>query len=459
MTRITAELLRKRAEHNNMEIFSLEEVSLHQQDIEKIELIEQLCKNLRILYLQNNLIGRIENVGKLKELRYLNLALNNVLRIENLEGCEFLEKLDLTVNFVADVLSVESLACNRHLRELFLTGNPCTKFEGYRDYVIASLPSLQSLDGLHIEKSARIQATQNLPKLRRQMQELVAAYEAEQEAGRRKKEEEKAAKEKRQQEKRPGFDGNWYTDPNAHLATPTASADPATTASKSAVPKGIEEDADESDKEDWNELTEHNPETRTQVHKKLAEKRAKAENRDPAPPKRERVYFLNGRPLNMNEGQWDYTLTGYEASDPNVVLDLACYKYLDTSLIDVDVQPAYIRVTMKEKVLQLTLPEDVSPDSSNAKRSEITGRLLVTMPKARPIVTKSRGTGKKASATASAQPERELLEVRDVAPPVQLSGIVGATDTKPPPVGITRATEPRKNDEHFVDDADVPPLE
>ena len=32
-------------------------------------------------------------------------------------ACEFLEKLDLTVNFVGDLLSVESLKHNYHLRE------------------------------------------------------------------------------------------------------------------------------------------------------------------------------------------------------------------------------------------------------------------------------------------------------------------------------------------------------
>lgn len=52
-------MIRKRAEHNDSEICSLEEVSLHQQDIERIEHIDRWCRNLKILYLQNNLIPRI----------------------------------------------------------------------------------------------------------------------------------------------------------------------------------------------------------------------------------------------------------------------------------------------------------------------------------------------------------------------------------------------------------------
>ena len=35
-----------------------------------------------------------------------------------LTGCESLQKLDLTVNFVGDLLSVEQLRENCHLREL-----------------------------------------------------------------------------------------------------------------------------------------------------------------------------------------------------------------------------------------------------------------------------------------------------------------------------------------------------
>ena len=54
---------------------------------------------------------------------------------------------------------------------------------------------------------------------------------------------------------------------------------------------------------------------------------------------------------------------------------------MDTSLLDVDVQPKYVRVTLKGKVLQLVLPEDVASDSSTAKRSQTTGHLVITMPK------------------------------------------------------------------------------
>jgi hypothetical protein len=62
----------------------------------------------------------LENVSRFKNLQYLNLALNNIEKIENLENCEFLSKLDLTVNFIGDLESVENLADNYHLKELFV---------------------------------------------------------------------------------------------------------------------------------------------------------------------------------------------------------------------------------------------------------------------------------------------------------------------------------------------------
>eukprot|EP00041_Stephanoeca_diplocostata_P015163 m.287578 g.287578 ORF g.287578 m.287578 type:complete len:113 (-) comp19949_c0_seq6:144-482(-) len=96
-SRITLELLRKRAEHNECQISTLEEISLHQQDLCRIELLDTACRDLKILYLQNNVIPKIENVTKLRKLEYINLALNNVTKVEGLDGCESLQKVDLTV--------------------------------------------------------------------------------------------------------------------------------------------------------------------------------------------------------------------------------------------------------------------------------------------------------------------------------------------------------------------------
>ena len=56
---------------------------------------------------------------------------------------------------------------------------------------------------------------------------------------------------------------------------------------------------------------------------------------------------------------------------------------MDTSLMDVDVQPRVARALIKGRMLCVTLPEEVRPDASTAQRSKVTGSLVVHMPKAR----------------------------------------------------------------------------
>ena len=130
MAEITESLLRKRAEHNDGVLSTLEEITLHQQNIEKIENLDVYCRHLKILYLQNNIIDKLENLGKLKELEYLNVAVNCISKIEGLENCESLNKLDLTMNFIdlEDFKeSVENLAKCPNIKELYLVGNPAAK--------------------------------------------------------------------------------------------------------------------------------------------------------------------------------------------------------------------------------------------------------------------------------------------------------------------------------------------
>jgi len=59
MARITLEVLRRRAEHNDGSLLTLEEVALHQQGIERLEILQEACPMLKILLLQDNLIPRI----------------------------------------------------------------------------------------------------------------------------------------------------------------------------------------------------------------------------------------------------------------------------------------------------------------------------------------------------------------------------------------------------------------
>ena len=157
---------------------TLEEVSLHQEELENInEVLGTTCRKLKILYLQNNLIPKMENLSHLKELEYLNLALNNIKKIEGLQNCEFLHKLDLTINFIDfDTLeeSIDHLVSRKSLRELYMMGNPCqANWEGFNFYVIGKLPHLRTLDGSETSKSMQILAAQRLPSLEVELRALA----------------------------------------------------------------------------------------------------------------------------------------------------------------------------------------------------------------------------------------------------------------------------------------------
>lgn len=50
-------------------------------------------------------------------------------------------------------------------------------------------------------------------------------------------------------------------------------------------------------------------------------------------------------------------------------------------MITVDVQPNYVRATIKGKIFQMALSSEVRCTDATSKRSMVTGHLLITMPK------------------------------------------------------------------------------
>ncbi|XP_048384660.1 dynein axonemal assembly factor 11 isoform X2 [Stegostoma tigrinum] len=462
---VTENLIRQRAEHNNGEIFSLEEISLHQQEIERIEYIDKWCRDLRIVYLQNNLIPKIENVGRLKKLEYLNLALNNIECIENLEGCEFLQKLDLTVNFVGELTSVESLKHNVHLQELYLVGNPCCDFAGYRKFVIATLPQLKWLDGKEIIRSEQIQALQDYPIVRQRVVEQQEVYIL------------KRTKKKETVQKNLEDKENNKPDPGQK----TENKKNNTTEEGNKGKKNTEDEA-EMNKKFWEERTEYTPESRLEVHRHI-EKMRKLKDKDgnQGKPKPQRILITSeGRVLNVNEPKIDFKLTDDEENN-QLILDLAVYRHMDTSLLDIDVQPTYVCVMVKGKVFQLVLPEEVKPDSSSAKRSQTTGHLLVTMPKVQAcrfdgilslvqavVKPKPQSTSSTQSSTCPKSHTHitrtaEHSEKLEVDPSkhqcVDLTNIV--TERKliaQGPIKFHQPKLPERNSDDFQDNPEVPPL-
>lgn len=313
------------------------QISLHQLEIEKIEAIGD-CKKLKILYLQNNIIGKIENLSKLKDLEYLNMALNNVTRIEGLRQCEFLKKLDLTVNFVdLDVFeeSIEELKFNTRLKELYMLGNPALDWAGANDFIIASLPSLETLDGRKITKSTRLAASQRMNALRSELRRKAVVV----------------AKEKRLKRE-----------------------------------SKVHDDVDGGG--------EYTPESRLDMYREVAEEKQEKEDREKEMRPKERDYEQehqkavsterayaeeNGKNIRQcNHGGYEFTI---DEDDDNIYFEVAVPKNLSTALIDANTYPTYVSVVIKQKVLRISFPAEVRSDSAKAERSLATGRLKITAPK------------------------------------------------------------------------------
>ncbi|CAI2734232.1 unnamed protein product [Schistosoma spindalis] len=436
MVFITEDLIRKRAEHNDGEIYSLEEVALHQQNLERIELIENWCKSLRILYLQNNLIPKIgianylmifvsENLSKLKKLEYLNLALNNIEKVENLEGCESLKKLDLTINFIGDLFSIESLGNVHFLEELYLTGNPCTEYPGYREFVIATLPQLKLLDGVEITKSERIIALQNLERIRPIIEEKQREHGL-----------------KRNSEK---FEAVRRKERFAKINTDSS----CTTVSL---------------EEFWSEKVPYTPESRIETHEYMQQKEKSRQHTKTSRIESRVItkYFAeDGRPYNINTAKIDFNLKEDILDNQDVyLLDIAVYKHMDTALIKCDIQINYVRITLKGKVFQLALPDEVQVDASHVKRSLTTGHLLITMPKASQEIRISPNSEHKSSHEKNNKTDH--IFVQDFNKPNgTLSEPSGNTSSKCKESFLhikKQSTTPTMYNEYTEDFSDVPPL-
>lgn len=139
-------------------------------------------------------------------------------------------------------------------------------------------------------------------------------------------------------------------------------------------------------------------------------------------------------------------------------------RHLDTSYIDVDVNPTYVRVTIKGKILQLTLPCEVSVEKSNVQRNTVTGSLVIAMARLTPcttIVRKDESTRNK----KSSERERKVITVRlpmtsqrallEIGPPTDLHDFLKIT--KDPAKQVQK--KEKKDLGNFEDNSDVPPLE
>jgi len=589
MVRITEALIRKSAEHNEGCIASLVELSLHQRNIDKIEHLDRWAKRLQILYLQGNIISKIENLGRLRELIYLNLCLNNVKKLRNLEGCEALEKLDLTCNFVADPLEVEYLKSNKRLKELYLLGNPMTDVDGWRDFVVATLPQLESIDGTKITRAERIQAVQRLPQLRERLIEEAAARPEEapdssSDEDSEEEEEEEEIQQPSQRGKMPeGVKGgslsdHWASEREKYynkqfkyvrnsdeepkqgeivcvqvdlkeFQSVVAAGNTQTIACIMEGPLGsnavknmtgarctalvrcaVENRAVEMLLGEWvaefewhrkswkmlslkprdqvereaqpkkekkipkEQRSENTPEERIALAEESERIQKEKEDPDPKAIKAAKQYekseqfkkeieeakaaaeleelMAASRPKQRNEGKWVFNL---DEDKTSVILEVGVPKFLDTSAIDLNVEPWWIAMEIKGKQFVIHTPREINPDQCKAERSQNSGSLVLTMPFVGEVIKAQHSHEDRQSKVHKQKfeqaPPSNSLRDEDIgqASTIDLCNIVDnaarkdlkldarnySLDRAPKPVVQRKAKKPSAT---WVDNPDVPPL-
>jgi protein TilB len=230
---------------------------------------------------------------------------NNVSKIEGIRHCESLAKLDLTLNFI-DVEdleeSVDNLAECEEMSDLYLTGNPCTQWEGYKQYIIARVSQLKRLDGEEITKSQRLEARQRLKELQAML---------------------KVAVEESLEKKR-------TMDPEEYKQSYTKE-------SRVEAYEQLQRQKEES-------------EAKSKENSMFSDFREFDESfkKKPIPS----VYTPQGDIRQCNEGRYEFQFS--ESDDGTCILfELKLPRFMDTSLVNVDLHPLYVRLDIKGKITQL----------------------------------------------------------------------------------------------------------
>lgn len=355
-------LIRSKSGHHSGLLVDLEELSLHQCSLEGIDTLSHVTPKLRILYLQNNCIGKIEGLHRLRSLEYLNLAINNISLIENLSLCEKLNKLDLTLNFIplpSLLPSLLSLQHNIHLKDLYLTGNPCTSFPFYRPLVLLHLPSLRRLDGEEVGKGERIKAEAEREQIEREYKRAV---------------------DKEREEHKESSPSSY--SPEQRLA--------------------LQRQSELEEKERERQRREGGKELLPEDTWKAAQDRMAAKviwnssNKD---------YNEGTLPSQRNTGKYAFILKDSEEHRGHTQLSVDLPVHLSSSLIDIDVQGTFIQLIINKKHnLLLHLSEEVQMNNVQVKRIQYNGKLIINMKKVNYIYDNEHMNNNPSPSTSSPSP-------------------------------------------------------
>ena len=135
---------------------------------------------------------------------------------------------------------------------------------------------------------------------------------------------------------------------------------------------------EEARKKDENVDTsnDYTKEYRRKMYKELEEEKISVDKRRNPDKYVEKVessrFTKDGTIRQCNEGKYKYLLREWD--DPEfTTFTMNLPKFLETSLVDANIEPNCISVRVKEKLTQIRLNEEVIVEKSSVQRSQVTG--------------------------------------------------------------------------------------
>jgi protein TilB len=133
---------------------------------------------------------------------------------------------------------------------------------------------------------------------------------------------------------------------------------------------------------------EYNRESRRQMYLDLAkqkeeDERKKNPDKYKEKPKETPMHKADGEMRQVNEGHYKFALDDSTDAEYSV-FTLSLPKFLDISLIEVNLFPFFVSVRVKGKLTQVRMWEEIIVEKSEVKRSSTTGELVIKMKKVTP---------------------------------------------------------------------------
>eukprot|EP00835_Amoeboradix_gromovi_P001742 NODE_86_length_22163_cov_0.379442.p5 type:complete len:401 gc:universal NODE_86_length_22163_cov_0.379442:94-1296(+) len=319
---LTVNLIKRRSEHFDGELGKLEEITLHQFDLENIDILPKICPRLKLLYLQGNQLTQLP-VLRLHYLDTLLLQMNNMQDVYGLQECVSLRVLDLTLNFISNLHCIQGLKLNKKLKELSVEGNPIHTLPECEKFILAHL-NLKKLNHSEIPSHLIEEAKVLYPNSDRDSSLYLSNYK------------------------------RIEININESECIP----DPEITSEKFAC-----------------QTCEHTIEQRIKTARELKIIRSKENQVEVMPAKPRRKYFDENGVLQCNELELKYK---YFESISTVKFKINIPRVINSCLVSCDIKSDHVMVDIKNKRLQLKSLAEMDPLNSSIIRSQASGVLEMT---------------------------------------------------------------------------------